>query len=84
MGSCAGSEALATLSLPLFDPLKRFGVRRRYVKPSAMPHIRSFDDPRIGFFQPPRAPDPPPPSADDPLDAGRLHRRLEAIGSRTG
>ena len=70
----------STLSLPLLDPLKRFVVRRRYVKPSAMPHIRSFDDPRIGFFQPPRAPDPPPPSADDPLDAGRLHRRLEAIG----
>jgi hypothetical protein len=69
----------STLSLPLFDPLKRFGGRRRYVKPSAMPRIRSFDDPRIGFFQQPRAPDPLPPSPDDPLDAGRLYRRLEAI-----
>ena len=69
----------SSLSLPLLDPLKRFGVRRRSVKPSAMPRIRSFDDPRIGFFQPTRVPDPLPPSPDDPLDAGRLHRRLEAI-----
>ena len=69
-------------SLPLFDPLKRFGVRRRYVKPSEMPRIRSFDDPRVGLFvQPPRAPDPLPPSPDDPLDAGRLSRRLEAMAS---
>ncbi len=37
----------SAVSLPLFDPLKRFGVRRRSVKPSAMPRIRSFDDPRI-------------------------------------
>ena len=71
----------STLSLPLFDPLKRFGVRRRYVKQRDVPRIRSFDDPRIGFFQPPRAPDPLPPSPDDPLDAGRLHRRLEAMAS---
>jgi hypothetical protein len=28
------------LSLPLLDPMKRFGVRRKYVKPSAMPQIR--------------------------------------------
>ena len=47
----------STLSLPLFDPLKRFGGRR-YVKQRDVPRIRSFDDPRIGFFQPPRAPDP--------------------------
>ncbi len=70
----------STVSLPLFDPVKRYGVRRRSVKQSAMPRIRSFDDPRIGFFQQPRAPDPLPPSPDDLLDAGRLHRRLEAIG----
>ena len=29
-----------SLSLPLLDPLKRFGVRRRYANPSAMPQIR--------------------------------------------
>ena len=69
----------SSLSLPLLDPLKRFGVRRRSVKPSDVPRIRSFDDPRIGFFDRPRQPDPVPPSPDDPLDAGRLHRRLEAI-----
>ena len=59
------------LSLPLFDPLKRWGGRRR-------PKQRSV--PRISFFDRPRDPDPLPPSPDDPLDAGRLHRRLEAIG----
>jgi hypothetical protein len=51
------------------------------VKQRDVPRIRSFDDPRIGLFQPPRAPDPRPPSPDDPLDAGRLHRRLDAIAS---
>ena len=71
----------SALSLPLLDPLKRFGGRRKSVKPSAMPRIRSFDDPRIGFFQQPRAPDPLPSSPDDPLDAGRIYRRLEAMAS---
>jgi hypothetical protein len=68
-----------TVSFSLLDPLKRFGVRPRYVKPSMMPRIRSFDDPRVPLFQQPRRPNPPPPSPDDPLDAARLHRRLEAI-----
>jgi hypothetical protein len=68
-----------TLSLSLFDPLKRRSARRR-VKPRDVPRIRSFDDARIPFFHRPRQPDPPTPSPDDPLDAGRLHRRLEAIG----
>ncbi|MET0222260.1 MAG: hypothetical protein ABW213_16540 [Tardiphaga sp.] len=66
------------LSFALFDPLRRFEVRRRYSRASTMPRIRSFDDQRGG-----RRPDPPPirlSSADDPLDAGRLHRRLEMIG----
>jgi hypothetical protein len=69
------------LALPLFDPLKRFGARRSYVKSSAVPHIRSFDDVRAPLFQQPRRPAPPPPTPDDPLDAGRLHRRLDAIAS---
>ena len=75
----------STPSFPLFDPFKRFGVRRRYAKPSAMPSIRLLgdDDPIVPFFRRPEpAPPPPPPmpSPDDPLDARRLHRRLEAIG----
>ncbi len=69
------------LSLPLFDPLKRFGRRRRCVKPGAMPHIRSFDDARVPIFQQPRQPDPPALTPDDPLDAGRVFRRLEALAA---
>src|SRR6187200_2098686 len=49
------------LSLPLLDPLKRFGVRRRYVKQADVPRIRSFDDPRPAFFRQPCTPEPPPP-----------------------
>jgi hypothetical protein len=73
--------ASRALSLPLFDPLKRFGRRRRCVKPSAVPRIRSFDDARVPLFQQPRQPDPPPLTPDDPLDAGRVFRRLEALAS---
>ena len=69
------------LSLPLLDPLKRFGSRRQYVKPSAMPRIRSFDDPRISFFDRPREPDRRPLSTDDLLDARRLNLRLKAMAS---
>lgn len=69
-----------SLSLPLFDPLKRFGVRRRSVKPDATPRIRSFDDPRVGLFQPPPAPVQMPPSRDDPIDANRIRRRIDAVG----
>ena len=70
-----------SLSLPLFDPLKRFGAQRRHLKPSVAPRIRSFDDPRVSLFQLPRQPHPLPPSPDDPIDAGRLHRRLEAMAA---
>ena len=73
--------ASRAVSLPLFDPLKRFGSRRRYVKPGAVPRIRSFDDARVPLFQQPRQPDPPPLTPDDPLDAGRVFRRLEALAS---
>ena len=69
-----------SLSLPLFDPLKRFGVRR-YVKQRDVPRIRSFDDIRIPLFHRPPEPQPPPLTPDDPLDAGRLSRRLEALAS---
>ena len=70
-----------SLSLPLLDPLKRFGVRRRYAKPSAMPQIRVLGgDPIVPLFRQPEPPAPPPPSPDDPLDAANIHRRLDAIG----
>ena len=81
LGPGAGPAAFVHLSLPLFDPLKRFGIRRRWVKPSAAPRIRSFDDPRIGLFDRPRQLDPLPPSPDDLIDAGRLHSRLAAMAS---
>jgi hypothetical protein len=71
----------ANLSLPLFDPLKRFAVRRKYVKPSAAPRIRSLYDTHAPLFRRPAEPKPPPLTPDDPLDAGRLHRRLEALAS---
>jgi hypothetical protein len=71
----------AKLSLPLFDPHKRFGIRRRYVKPSAAPRIRSLYDTHVPLLRQPPAPAPLPPSPDDPLDARRLHRRLEALSA---
>ena len=58
-----------TLSLPLFDPLKRFGARRRYVKPNAVPHIRSLYDTRVPLFHRPAEPKRLPLTPDDPLDA---------------
>ncbi len=74
-----------TLSFPLFDPLKRFGVRHRCGKPSAMPRISFLDSrPFNPLFQSPRAPDPLPLSPDDPLDTGRLHRRLDAMALALG
>jgi hypothetical protein len=73
----------SSLSLSLLDPLKHFGVRRRSVKPGAVPRIWSFDDRQLNpLFSRPHRPDPVllPPTPDDPLDASRLYRRLEAIG----
>ncbi len=72
------------LSLPLFDPLKRWGARPRYVKKANMPRVSLFDDrPFNPLFNRPRQPDPPPPppSPDDPVDAIRLRRRLEATAA---
>ncbi len=51
----------STVSLPLFDPLKRFGVRRKSVKPSAMPRISLLGDrPFNPLFARPHLPDPVP------------------------
>lgn len=62
-----------TWSLPMADPLKRFGPRRRTVPPHRAPRILSFDG-----VAPHRL--PPPPSADDPIDSTRLGMRLAGIG----
>ena len=64
------------MSLPLFDPLGRFGVRRRHTRPTVPPRIRSMDDSRDYVPLPATS----APSADDPLDVTTLHRRLDAIG----
>ena len=60
-------------SLPLLDPLKRFGPRRRYVPAHAAPRIWT---PGMEWRTL-----PPPPSPDDLIDAGRLGRRLQALAS---
>jgi hypothetical protein len=71
-------------AFPLFDPFKRFGARRRYAKPAAMPSIRLLadSDPIVPQFRQPEPvpPAPPLPMPDDPLDAARIHRRLEVLG----
>jgi hypothetical protein len=69
---------LPALSLSLLDPMKRFGARRRkYAKPAVLPRIGLIGDPYSPFLQPPPAPVAPTP--DDPLDARRIHHRLDAI-----
>jgi hypothetical protein len=71
------------LSLPLLDPMKRFGVRRKYAKPGAMPRIRVLggDGWSAPFFRQPEPLPPPPPTPDDPLDAGNIHRRLDVLAA---
>jgi hypothetical protein len=65
-------------SLSLLDPMKRFGARRRrYAQPAALPRIGLIGDPYSPFLQPPPAPVVPTP--DDPLDARRIHLRLDAL-----
>ena len=61
--------------LPLFDPIRLPKPdRRRYVPPHAAPRISV-----PGFTVPHRL--PPPPAPDDPLDATRLHLRLQALAA---
>jgi hypothetical protein len=71
------------LSLPLLDPMKRFGVRRKYAKPGAMPRIRVLggDGWSAPFFRQPEPVPPPAPTPDDPLDAGNIHRRLDVLAA---
>ena len=60
------------LALPLLDPRKRFGPRRRYVPAHAAPRILSFDGAVPHKL-------PPPPGPHDPIDATRLALRLAGI-----
>ena len=60
-------------SLPIADPRKRFGPRRRYVPAHAAPRIIFFDG------SVPHKP-PPPPGPHDQIDATRLALRLAGIG----
>jgi hypothetical protein len=64
--------------LSLLDPMKRFGARRRrYAQPAALPRKGLIGDPYSPFLQPPPALVVPTP--DDPLDARRIHLRLDAL-----
>ena len=62
-----------TWSLPMADPLKRFGPRRRYVPAHAAPRIIFFDGSVPHKL-------PPPPGPHDQIDATRLQLRLAGIG----
>ena len=69
------------LSLPLLDPMKRFGVRRKYAKPSAMPRIRLLggDGWSAPFF---RQPEPlPPPAPTAPIIPSAVVRRVSGSPS---
>jgi hypothetical protein len=71
----------ASLSLPLLDPLQRFGARNNSAKSDAMPSIILLGcDPISQLFRQPEPLPPPKPSPDDPLDAAHVYRRLDAIG----
>jgi hypothetical protein len=61
--------------------MKRFGARRKYAKPSAMPRIRVLggDGWSAPFFRQPEPLPRPAPTPDDPLDAGNIHRRLGVL-----
>ena len=59
--------------LPMADPRKRFGPRRRYVPPHAAPRIIFFDGSIPHKL-------PPPPGPHDQIDATRLAMRLAGIG----
>ena len=59
--------------LPLADPRKRFGKRRRYVPAHAAPRIIFFDGSIPHKL-------PPPPGPHDQIDATRLALRLAGIG----
>ena len=66
-----------SVSLPLFDPLRRpqfAGAKRRYVPARAVPRIML-----PGVIEPYRL--PPPPSHNDRVSAARLGQRLAALAA---
>ncbi len=67
----------STLSFPLLDPVKDFGIRPRYAKQA--PHITLLGNRDGPVATSSRPLQPIAPRADDPLDARRLHCRLDAI-----
>jgi hypothetical protein len=84
VGAATPSHAEKSPSIPAFrllDPLKRALVRR--AEPEAIPQIRLLgvkDDTAVALVQrPDPSPTHAPPAPDDPLDAGSIHRRLNAI-----
>ena len=71
----AKTPAPRRLCLPLLDPLPRWRRARSHRPRVGVPRISLFDDggcPGIPAWR--------PPLPDDPLDAGRLVRRLDALG----
>ena len=68
----AAARANRAPVLPLVDPRKRFGKRRRYVPAHAAPRIIFFDGSIPHKL-------PPPPGPHDLLDATRLALRLAGI-----
>jgi hypothetical protein len=71
-GRCAALRETNMLTLPLFDPLKRFGCRRTTTL--GVPRI-STPGVTVPFVIVPRL----PPLPDDPVDASRLQARLDAL-----
>jgi hypothetical protein len=65
-----------SVSLPLFDPRKKHGQRRRKRAPGPGPRISFFDGTDRRFAPKPQAPKPLP---DDLVDAETLCRRLNAL-----
>ncbi|NGO51554.1 hypothetical protein [Allomesorhizobium camelthorni] len=73
-GSSSARAMPRALSLPLFDPLQH-PFRPRPPKQNGVPRISL-----PGFTEPFPVADRRPPAPNDAVDAGRLGRRLEALG----
>jgi hypothetical protein len=76
----SGGHPARGLSRPrafrLFDPPKRYAVRRAVVRLRGVPRIRNF---HIAQAPPPAAPVATRPAPDSPVDASPIHLRLAAL-----